>query len=390
VHILCLFTAPSHISLIIPLIYNIMPFILQSKYHMRRYDTVYSRLVVGVPGVDINNNIDTSTWTNATTEMNTTLNKDAEHIADLRKISVANGLGCFCGIQQLDFGEWLRVNSERNSTFGIDLFAIPEQVSMPSNWRDVNATFGQDDPAYIDLVETPSNNTPLVAVNSFGTHKPELALSSTPGGTAVFTSTNDLVTNNKFIKIHSDGEGPVTIRAMSKGRYNLVVYLIQEEPPYSYTDDGFVPCQSPYVMTTGSRSKPPGLFPNVFPFNRVDMYTDRSAGSFSETNAYILPPTTDGCYYQIMIKNDEDGSINDFDSTDLKCTIGKYGLELKNEVSLSLESCEVTACNGGIVEVNMINAVHLDPSEASKSKNVGNMLLLVGYALSNLMGWNNF
>ena len=252
---------------------------------------------------------------------------------------------------------------------------------MLDNWRDVNATFGPV-PEAIDLVETPSNNTPLVAVNSFGTHKPELALSSTPGGDAVFTSTNDLVTKNKFIKIHSDGEGSVTIRAMSEGRYNLVIYLIQEEPPYSYTDDKFE--QSIYEFDPLLFV---GRFPSVAPFNRVDMYTDRSASTFSETNAYILPPPTDGYYYQIMIKNDDDGSFSDFDSGrdsgNLQCTIGEYGLELKNEVSLSLESCEVTACNGGIVKVNA------DPTDSNEaSKNVGQwccslvMPLLLGCLLS--------
>ena len=194
----------------------------------------------------------------------------------------------------------------------------------------------------------------------YGLKKPELALSSTPGGDAVFTSTNDLVTKNKFIKIHSDGEGPVTIRAMSKGRYNIVVYLIQENPPYLFINEEFDPLG---IM---------GQFPSLRPFNQVDMYTDRSASTFSETNAYILPPPTNGYYYQIMIKNDEDGSFNDFDSDNLKCTIGKYGLELKNSVSLSLESCEVTACNGGIVKVNV------DPTDSNEaSKNVGNMLLLM-------------
>lgn len=320
--------------------------------------------------MNIENNIDTSTWTSATTEMNTTLNKDVEQIAELQSDLTLNGIGCMCGIHQLDFGEWLRVNSDRNSTFGIDLFSVPA-FFMPSNWRDVNATYGpvpegSDDTAYIDLVETPSNNTPPVAVNSFGLKKPELALSSTPGGTAVFTSTNDLVTTNKFIKIHSDNEGPVTIRAMSKGRYNLVIYLIEEDPSYLFVNEEFDPLG---IM---------GQFPSLRPFNQVDMYTDRSASTFSETNAYILPPPTDGYYYQIMIKNDEDGSFNDFDTTDdnLKCTIGKYGLELKNSVSLSLESCEVTACNGGVVEVN---ADPTDPSEASKK--VGHMLLLIGNAL---------
>jgi len=303
--------------------------------------------------------------------MNTTLNKDIQQIAELESSTILNGIGCVCGIQQLDFGEWLRVNNDRNSTFGIDIFSVPA-FFMPSNWRDVNATYGpvpegSNNTAYIDLVETPSNNTPPVAVNSFGLKKPELALSSTPGGTAVFTSTNDLVTTNKFIKIHSDGEGPVTIRAMSKGRYNLVVYLIEEDPSYLFTSSKF---DQEFGIV--------GRFPSVSPFNNVDMYTDRSASTFSETNAYILPPPTDGYYYQIMIKNDDDGSFNDFDTTDdnLKCTIGKYGLELKNEVSLSLESCEVTACNGGIVKVNA------DPTDSSEaSKNIGHMVLLVGYAL---------
>jgi len=298
--------------------------------------------------------------------MNTTLNKDIQQIAELELSTILNGIGCVCGIHQLDFGEWLRVNNDHNSTFGVDIFSVPA-FFMPSNWRDGNATYGpvpegSNNTAYIDLVETPSNNTPPVAViNSFGLKKPELALSSTPGGTAVFTSTNDLVTNNKFIKIHSDGEGPVTIRAMSEGRYNLVLYLIQEDPPYLFVNEEFDPLG---IM---------GQFPSSRPFNQVDMYTDRSASTFSETNAYILPPPTDGYYYQIMIKNDEDGSFSDFDSTDnLKCTIGKYGLELKNEVSLSLESCEVTACNGGIVKVN---ADPTDPSEASK--NIGQVLLII-------------
>ena len=332
------------------------------------YDSNYARLVVGNSGVDIENNIDTSTWTDPVYEMNTTLNKDIQQIAELESTTILGAVGCTCGLHQLNFGEWLRVNNERNSTFGVDVFSVPA-FFMPSNWRNVNAPYGPgviiDNTAWIDSVETPYNNIPPVAVNSFGLKKPELALSSTPGGTAIFTSTNDLVTTNKFIKIHSDG-GPVTIRAMSKGRYNLVVFLIREDPPYLYVSNEF-------DQALGIQ----GRFPSVAPFNQVEMYTDRSAAStFSETKAYILPPPTDGYYYQLMIKNDEDGSFNDFEHTDddLKCTMSEYGLELKNSVSLSFESCVVTACNGRV-----INAVPTDPNEASK--NVGHMMLLLAMPL---------
>ena len=63
--------------------------------------------MVGNPGVDIENNIDTSTWTNnPVTEVNTTLNKDVQQIAELELSTILNGIGCVCGIHQLDFGEW--------------------------------------------------------------------------------------------------------------------------------------------------------------------------------------------------------------------------------------------------------------------------------------------
>mmetsp|Transcript_12897 Transcript_12897/g.36801 ORF Transcript_12897/g.36801 Transcript_12897/m.36801 type:complete len:269 (-) Transcript_12897:308-1114(-) len=226
---------------------------------------------------------------------------------------------CGCGWFQLNFGEWLRSNSNAGSSIATDLYQT-RNAFPPLNWYfppEDQYLSSDYDPWVIQEVYT---GEPLSSVSS-GWHPPTRLEGTSP-----------TTTTNRYLRIKNVG-GHVTLRVMSNSprAYGIVAYLFKENPdPSDQQDNG--------------------------PINPMELYAD-GVSDVTEATAMTFASIPQGYYYSIFIRNNfEDQTKFFWNNEDQaqspnECTMGPNGLSTQYDITYSLQTCAEAACNAGTIIV---------------------------------------
>ena len=223
---------------------------------------------------------------------------------------MGGGSGCGCVWFQLNFGEWLRSNSEAGSSIATDLYQTPN--FPPINWYfpPQYQYLPSDYDAWV--IQTVYTGESLSSVSS-GWQPPAIL-----GGVET--------TTNRYLRIRNTG-GPVTLRAMSNSprAYGIVAFLFKENPDPSDKQD-------------------------AGPINSMDLYVDE-VSDVTEATAMKFASAPLGYYYSIFIRSDFEEQRQSSSLPPYECTMGANGLSTQYDITYSLQTCAEAACNAGTIVV---------------------------------------
>ena len=248
--------------------------------------------------------------------------------------SVGGGSGCGCVWFQLNFGEWLRSNSEAGSSIATDLFQTPN--FPPINWYSPPGDLYLSSDCDAWTIQTVYTGEPLSSVSS-GWQTPAIL-----GGVET--------TKNIYLKIRNTG-GPVTLRAMSNSpqAYGIMAYLFKENPdPSDQQDDE--------------------------PINPMELYVSE-VSDVTEATAMKFAPAPLGYYYSIFISNDFEEQLQSSSEPPYECTMGPNGLSTQYPITYSTQTCAEAACNAGTIVV-----VDAPPDTSAGNAAIGHVSMLMTIA----------
>ena len=252
---------------------------------------------------------------------------------------------CQCGWFQLNFGEWLRSNSEAGSSIATDFYQQPNFYGAVSNWY-FPPEYLPSDYDFRGRIEEVYTGAPLATISS-GWHDPTMLEGASP-----------TTTTNKYLRLENNGRA-VNLRAMSNSprAYGIVVYLIKEDPdPRDQQDNG--------------------------PINPMKLYTTETS-DITEATDMTLASIPKGYYYSLFIKNDFEKTLSSTWTPPYECTMGPYGLETQYDVTYSLQSCEEAACNADTIVV--VDDSGLPSSARTLFSGMNMVSSLLSFAMVSLM-----
>jgi hypothetical protein len=247
----------------------------------------------------------------------------------LVSFSIGGGSGCGCEWFQLNFGEWLKSNSEAGSVMATDHYQSRASDPPPRNW------YYPPEPQYLpsgydaDMIQNVYTGTPMSSVSS-GWQSP-----------TILKGRNLITTSNIYLRIENDG-GPVTLRAMSNSprAYGIVAYLWKENSdPSDKQDNG--------------------------PINPMELYT-KDVSDVTEATAMTFAAIPEGYYYSLFISNRFEDQTKYSSLPPYDCTMGPNGLSTEYEITYSLQTCAEEACNAGKIAI-VVDPVPPSPTPSTSS-----------------------